>query len=105
MTGMYEKSDKPVIMIMPVGSILGRKASAVVSGPLVFDGNVLVTHQATVRSDASFSIEASGNITVEMGSTLQAKGQNAQNVPRHAQKTDYLRWVLRARLSFAAPSP
>ncbi|CAE7292248.1 pim2 [Symbiodinium necroappetens] len=45
-----------------------------VSGPLVFDGNVLVTHQATVRSDASFSIEASGNITVEMGSTLQAKG-------------------------------
>ncbi|CAE7030640.1 pim2 [Symbiodinium sp. CCMP2592] len=49
-------------------------ASAVVSGPLVFDGNVLVTHQATVRSDASFSIEASGNITVEMGSTLQAQG-------------------------------
>ena len=40
----------------------------------MFDGNVLVTHQALVQSETSFSIEASGNLTVEMGSTLQAKG-------------------------------
>ncbi|CAE7671298.1 pim2 [Symbiodinium pilosum] len=48
--------------------------SAQVSGPLVFDGNVLVTHQAAVRSETSFSIQATGNVTVEQGSSLHAKG-------------------------------
>ena len=50
------------------------QVSAQVSGPLVFDGNVLVTHQAAVRSETSFSIQATGNVTVEQGSSLHAKG-------------------------------